>query len=695
MFLPTNEAFEKLDDTVTNYLKNQLYARPDLLDLLSGHVVEHSKLGVGWSSKWETQDEFETGLNTNVKVDNSNIISLSDSKVKANIKTKDILSSNGVIHLIDSFITPTSLLLLDSEKVLVGLNATHFVDLFRSSNLSNTYLKNDEQNSTLLAFRNDVFESQQLVNEFEDDEMSNTLRYHIIPQTVHKHNVTSGQLLQTELRTSMLGGHGQRLVVSKSNKPKSLRKGKGGWSFGHASVISDEYVVGNKSIYFISSILEPPKDFMSVAVSDLRLSTFVASVYAAEMNEYLKHVPATTFIIPTNKAFESLGYAMKYLLKSQAKIELNRLLDYHVIDDIVYTQDINQNTSYKTLSPDVGNNEYIDVHKHISKNNTNLIALGAKHNEAGYSLNGEDRKAILLEGDLLTSSGVIHIIDQVERPPSLNLTIRKLLKGAGSNIMLDLFQRAGYQWLLDGFPPPPEDNGNPYDNRNVTTGQPIKPFTVLTPTDAAFTHINLTYYLEDRIALEALIRMHILPSPPDHLSDDNPYNIDQPSSNNDESERHPLIINDETAYPSLLSYTEGGPSRYGDVEFRKNNNEWTVGIKGARDVNGPEDFAAILGFGKATPHFYNNNTISTLKNEEDDDNYDQNKHSMSIGGGIIVIDSVLLPYEPSWIYRWGWIVAISFGSMMTLLGGGYVSYTAWQRRKLSQAGYESLEGEED
>ncbi|TIA74661.1 hypothetical protein E3P92_01095 [Wallemia ichthyophaga] len=692
LFLPTNDAFKALDDAVYGYLHNQLYANPDLLSLMSGHIGRGD--GVGWSTAWDSDKYFKTDLKTELQVDDFEV--KLDDDTTSKINTIDILASNGVIHLIDSFVTPPRLLLLDSEKALVGLNATRFVDLFRSAHLSDKYLKDDQDNATLLVFRNDVFDgmregSVDALSQHSD--MANTLQYHIIPGNIRKDDVESGELIATELKTHMLDGHGQRVVVTKSerkDKPESTNKAGrgGGWSFNHASVLANEFNVGNKSIYFISSVLEPPKDIMSVAVSDLRLSTFVASVYAAEMGEYLKHVPATTLLIPTNNAFEELGYAMKYLLKGRAKSELTKLINYHVINDIVYLSDMTNGT-YKTLLD-------TDIDLHIrDKGNATEKTVGSLRNEVGYSLNGEERKAVIKEGDILTSSGVIHIIDQVERPAEVDITLRKLLKGSNANTMLDLFQKSGLHWLLDGDIPPPEDYNNPYEKRNTSIGHPVKPYTVLTPNDDAFTHINLTHYYDDRAALEALVRMHILPAPPDYLEDRDPYSLVEQDNVPPTNGGHPLFICDDMAYPSLLSYTEGGPSKYGDVAFKKTENDWTVGIKGARDVNGPEDFAIVLGFGRASPHFYNSSMSALDSNSNNKDSDQDDPHSMSIGGGIVVLDRVLIPYEPSWIYRWGWIVFTALAGTGLLGGGGYASFIAYQRRKAYRAGYESLEGEED
>lgn len=242
--MPTNDAFQALDETVYRYLRNQLYASPDLLDLMSGHIGRGD--GVGWSTTWNSQKDFKTNLKTKLQVDKLKV--KLDGDTSAKINTVDILASNGVIHLIDSFITPPKLLLLDSEKVLVGLNATRFVDLFRSASLSDKYLKDDKENMTLLVFQNDVFEGvkDDSVDALShDSEMASTLQYHIIPDNIRRHDVESGELVATELKTRMLGGNGQRVIVTKSDrrgKSESTNKsGKGGgWSFNHASVLTDE-----------------------------------------------------------------------------------------------------------------------------------------------------------------------------------------------------------------------------------------------------------------------------------------------------------------------------------------------------------------------------------------------------------------------------------------------------------------------
>ena len=97
--------------------------------------------------------------------------------------------------------------------------------------------------------------------------------------------------------------------------------------------------VGDSIIYLISSVLEPPASVINTAVSDLRLSTFVASIYAASLDQNLSTAPAVSYLVPDNSAFTSLGLVMSYLLLPTSRTELRSVIQYHAIDELVYLDD--------------------------------------------------------------------------------------------------------------------------------------------------------------------------------------------------------------------------------------------------------------------------------------------------------------------------------------------------------------------
>ena len=59
-----------------------------------------------------------------------------------------------------------------------------------------------------------------------------------------------------------------------------------------------------------------------------------------------------------------------------------------------------------------------------------------------------------------------------------------------------------------------------------------------------------------------------------------------------------------------------------------------------------------------------------------------------------MIDSVLVPYEPSWFSRWGWLVLALSGVGVVLLVA-VISFGWWWMARRGKEGYEALEGEEE
>lgn len=175
--------------------------------------------------------------------------------------------------------------------------------------------------------------------------------------------------------------------------------------------------------------------------------------------------------------------------------------------------------------------------------------------------------------------------------------------------------------------------------------------------------MNLTYYLSDALALRSLLLLHIIPSP---LAPPlNTHGI-------------PLDLVDESVYPTLLDVSQGGHSQFGQLAFRKWGAEgFLVGIKNARGTEGELDSARVLSWGRSTP------TILP------------NLHSprLSSGGGLILLDSVLLPYEESWFRRVGWKLVAAGIVISSLALIGYLTMKLWARSKVQT--YDLLEGEED
>ena len=674
----------------------------------------------------------------------------------------------GVIHTLPSLLLPRGSLALTAEKYLIALDATHFVSLLRSVNLSHyvqipsrepgtvvdtplppplvghqvpllatTDADKPERTSyTILAVKDDVLAASvarlpgavvasldsPILNgrplpEPGSAALKELLEYHILPGRWMPSELEDNMLVGTELRTELLRDGRQRLTVGVQGeeggrgdgweKSKKSRRGGGDnddgdkgshlISWGGANVVADPLVVGDSIIYLVSSLIEPPPTVITAAVSDLRLSTFVAAVYAAGIDGTLATRAAVTYFVPTNAAFGDLGLTMQYLLLPSSRAELASVLRFHAIDEVVYLGDFPRSggARYPTLL------DGAEIYLERDAVNATLSVHGPTL--GGLPANGEPRDANVVEGDVLTETGALHVIDQVELPPDIDISLEKLLRGAKANVMLDLIRAANMTWVLEGKRAPrhaPRDGeeevgsalGGGEDGKKRKGdddggdghghGGADWAYTVLCPSDKAFSRLNLTFYHSHPAALSALVRLHILPvAPPPSSSSGSPFppRLAQPGA--------PLLLEDSKTYASLLSRGQpGGTSDYGTVAFRKWSageaaDAWVVGIMGARGAKGESDAARVLAWGRATPVFVDGGNGEALEPR------------LRAAGGVIAIDSVLLPYEPGWLRRYWWVVALAVGGAVVLVVASVYGVRWWRRRR--ERKYARLNQEDD
>lgn len=358
--------------------------------------------------------------------------------------------------------------------------------------------------------------------------------------------------------------------------------------------------VGKSVIYLVSQVIEPPTNIIEVATSDLRLSNFVTALYAAKLDRNLKQQAAITFLAPLNDAFSKLGLVMNYLLRPQARGELKAVLRYHALNSVAYLETLrnsdNREARYDTLE---GSPLFVDV----SSNRTRVTLEGPTI--GGFPSSGQLQPTNITESDLLTNTGVLHIVDQVLLPPTLDITIGKLLQGAKASIMPTFVEIANMTWLLEGRQP--DDNATSSfsaktnkkhkhsreDQGDDDSATNLPSFTLLCPTDNAFGRINVTYYMHNLEALRKLVQLHVIPSDAVERSRD-------PSLA--PSDGRPLTLSDDATYDTLLSVNEGGSSKYGTLAFRQFGQDgWVVGIKNAKSES--HDSARVVNFGRATPRF--------------------------------------------------------------------------------------------
>lgn len=755
-FLPIAESFETLSAIEKTFITGDWeLAKQDRVKMLGQHMSGIG-MGLGRVAYADRIREKGTVAITTIFGGDLHVNTTEDGHLtvgKAKVLEEDILTENGVVHIVDKLLLPFGDLGLSVEKTLLALNASRFVSLMHTADLQH-YIdasphdvddpENEAQPWTFMVPRDDAIstwwrdhaetprgsysphesgyisfpeDSEGISGPVNGSKLIELLKYHIAPELRTPQNLTDGMLIGTELRNWRLKDARQRVVVGVDDDSGTAggRQGNGDVGFGDANVIAAPVTVGPSIIYLISQILEPPSNPIQTAVSSLSLSTFVATVFSAELDKPIKRAPAITYLVPHNDAFSALGVAMLYLLldQEQPRKELRSTVEYHAIDRIVYMKDFADGSlRYPTL-------EGSPIWAGRIDNGTVEVRRGT-----------EGRNARVIKGDMLTSTGVLHEIDQVELPPTLDLTIGKLMKGAKADTMRDLVEKAGYGWLLNGTTPdegqveelemmggkfPRHHNkkkkkqSKRHRERHRLFADHLQSYVILCPTDSAFTRINLTHYYQDIDALKQLVQLHIIPSPADQLL---------PGGTEDQV---PLSLRDASTFSTLLDSTLGGLSGYGKVAFRKlkdGNGKsrysspmaghddgadlgWMVGIADTRGTDGRKYAARVLSFGRESlsierlkgVQFEPHHADKFLRKRPDPADKQREWNSRSVGG-VLTVDAVLQPYVPGWFYRWGWIVAASFAVALALAGGGYGIW-AWYRRDGRIRLPEALEGEEE
>ena len=135
------------------------------------------------------------------------------------------------------------------------------------------------------------------------------------------------------------------------------------------------------------------KDIVDTAVGAGSFETLVAAVQAAELVDTLKGEGPFTVFAPTDDAFAALPEGtVETLLKPENKDQLVAILTYHVVPGKVMSGDLSDDMTAATVQ---GGEVKIDLDNGVMVNDANVV-----------------------QADIETSNGVIHVIDTVILPES-------------------------------------------------------------------------------------------------------------------------------------------------------------------------------------------------------------------------------------------------------------------------------------
>ncbi len=180
-------------------------------------------------------------------------------------------------------------------------------------------------------------------------------------------------------------------------------------SINGAVVTKADQQAANGVIHVIDKVLMPPTgNVLSVAQADPgSFSLLVLAVSrAATVNPTLAaalsstaNVAALTLFAPTNTAFAAAGFATPTSITTASPATLSNILAYHAVSGLLFSTQLVPGTQ-TTLN--------------TSSNNKITIGTSA----AGITVRGNQNAtpATIRRADVLTTNGLIHVIDQVLRP---------------------------------------------------------------------------------------------------------------------------------------------------------------------------------------------------------------------------------------------------------------------------------------
>lgn len=131
-------------------------------------------------------------------------------------------------------------------------------------------------------------------------------------------------------------------------------------------------------------------NLVQTAIAANNFELLVAAVKAAGLVETLSGEDKFTVFAPTDEAFAALGEdTLKDLLKPENKDKLTAILTYHVVPGVVKSTDLEEG-KVKTVE---GSKVKIELGESVKVNDATVV-----------------------KADIMTSNGVIHVIDKVILP---------------------------------------------------------------------------------------------------------------------------------------------------------------------------------------------------------------------------------------------------------------------------------------
>ena len=365
LFAPTDAAFEALP----SWLLGQLGGDASELGIvLSNHVVDGENFAASLTDGMVLTNTLDQELT--VTIDGSVMID------NAVVTVTDIPTYNGVVHVIDAVLLPKPETIVqavadspDHELLEEFLNVADLVDDLSSQGPFTLFAPTDGAFNNLPAW---------LLAQLSADvnELGLVLSNHAVEGENQASMLADGMTL-----TSLIDGD---LVVTID----------GDVMINDAVVTTTDIVTYNGVVHVIDAVLTPkPVTVVDVVVASENHETLEDAVIAAMLDDDLSGEGTFTLFAPTDEAFAALDPDAVADLFADPTGELAQLLQYHAVSGTNLSIDLNEGDEFVTLE---GSSVIISI------DGTDLLV----------------NDATVIDADIETYNGVVHVIDRVLSLPS-------------------------------------------------------------------------------------------------------------------------------------------------------------------------------------------------------------------------------------------------------------------------------------
>ena len=427
VFAPTDTAFEELGLDLSEFDTDE--ENETLAKILSYHVTMGSVMSSEITDGMEINSLIQEPITVSIYGQGTVVLN-----GEATVTTKDVETSNGVIHIIDKVLIPPSMVTDEPAGEICYDMDTHTVDLTKTeetcehmwvaavdipttaaattihsslvaaltkANLTET-LKG-EGPFTVFAPTDQAFTDAGInLDDVDVDTLVNILTYHVVNGKVMSTDITNG------MRATALNGGTLAFSIS-----------EGSVSVNGANVILADVPVSNGAIHVIDMVMIPPAgeicydmethtvdvtktadtcekswipsvDIPMTAAATTIHTSLVAALEKANLTATLKGEGPFTVFAPTDEAFMAAGINLDDYDTDEEIAALADILTYHVVSGKVKSSDLTDGMEATALS---GGTLKFTVGDTVSVND-----------------------AVVTIADVPVSNGVIHVINKVLIP---------------------------------------------------------------------------------------------------------------------------------------------------------------------------------------------------------------------------------------------------------------------------------------